>query len=453
MDSHTAPPSTTGPAARPRGEFGVVDWEQFFEHPTNGLVTLIGHARSRDVLRKCSTVIVEGLFTRKDDSLHRQAFLRAISDIVENETDVEGAKSLLVDLLRQVKEYRRTRAEEFVNRKQMEAREAAAAQAAAQAAAERRAAETLATQQLLSKAAADTLEFDTPAPHTDLPPDEPGLAADPRRLFCRAFREVVDERLEILRRGARSPEAIRRPVPFLVSQAFADKLGRIVETEIACDLAEKVNSIIRPAADMPETARHAYLRDQIDEYKNRRALWAAWQDVWKAATRQAEIPPEPEEERKGALDFLKKKDKVPVWKRKMTHEEWEAAVAAITAANQRAARIWAELTARSPDYEAPTDEDNEFLMELFGHSPQAISQHIQALRQIGQQGGEVGRTFDNYRKNKNMDLPLFGACYWYPDVFLGGKKPLLKAMVSGYAKQDLPKALPYTLRFLGHYID
>lgn len=453
MDSRTAPPLTTSPGARPRGEFGVVDWEHFFEHPTEGLVTLISQARSRDVLRKCSTVIVEGLFARKDDSLHRQAFLRAIGDIVENETDIEGAKSLLVDLLRQVKDYRRTRAEEFVYRKQMEAREAAQA-AAAKAAEERRAAESQAEQQILKKVAPEVLEFDeTPTPHTDLPPDEPGLAADPHRLFCRAFREVVDERLEILRRGAKSPEAIRRPVPFLVSKAFADKLGRIVETEIACDLAEKVTSIVRPAADMPEAARHGYMRDQIDEYKNRRALWSAWQEVWKAATRQAEIPPEPEEEKKGALDFLKKKEKVPVWKRKMTHAEWEEAVAAITAANQRAARIWAELTAPSPDYEAPTDEDNEFLMELFGHSPQAISQHIQALRQIGQQGGEVGRTFDSYRKNKSMDLPVFGACYWYPDVFLGGKKPLLKAMVSGYAKQDLPKALPYTLRFLGHYID
>jgi hypothetical protein len=440
-----------GPLPRPRGQFGVVNWEHFFEHPTEGLVALIKQARSRDVLHKCAAVIVQGLFARKDDDLHRQAFLRAIDDIINTQEHIGETKALLIDLLRQVKSHRQARAREYVDRKQ--------AEDAAKAEAERRAAEAVPEEAVLERVRAK------PQPSEPSPPPRPrkaaapapenptsSLSAAPHDVFCRTFSEIVRERLEVIRRGAKSPERIRSPIPFAVSEAFADHFGRIVEVEIAPMLAERVTSIIRPAEDLPPEDRRGYMREQIDEYKNRRALWAAWQDVWKAATRKSEIPPEPEEEKKGALDFLKKKEKLPAWKRKMTREEWTEAVATITAANERADRIWAELTAPSPRYEPPGAEDNEFLMELFALSPQAISQHIQALRQIVQQGGEIGRTFDTYRKNKNMDLPLLGACYWYPDLFLEGKTAPLKALVSGYARQDLPRLLPYTSRFLDRYL-
>ncbi|MEO5336411.1 MAG: hypothetical protein H7841_05910 [Magnetospirillum sp. WYHS-4] len=433
--------ATTVSPPRPRTEYGVVDWEQFFEHVTDGLVPLVRQARSRDALKKCSMVIVEGLFTRKDDHIHRQTFLRAIGDIVGETGDIEETKDRLIDLLRQLKEHRAERAAEFIRGKRAE--EAAAP--------ERRRPGPPPEIALVAGPSDNVLEFDTLG-QTSTQPDQPGTTTVPAELFCLVFWEIIAERLEMLRRGLTRSPLLPSPLPYLFSKDFADRYQRIVVADIAPDLAQRLSTIIRPAELLPPEQRHQFLREQIDEHKNRRSIWALWQEVWIASTRQAELPAEPKEQKKGKLDFLKKKEDVPAWRKTMTREEWQEAVARTTAANQRAQRIWAEITAPADVFSPPHEEDNGFLMELFAHSPQVLQQNIQAIRQIGQQGGEVGRTFDSYRRNKNMDLPVLASCLWFPDIFLEGKKTLLKSLVSGILKQDLPRYMPLTCRYLEKFL-
>ena len=45
------------------------------------------------------------------------------------------------------------------------------------------------------------------------------------------------------------------------------------------------------------------------------------------------------------------------------------------------------------------------------------------------------------------------ACFRYPDLFLDPKTGCLNAMLRGYSRSDMLKKLPYTVRYLGDYLD
>ena len=55
--------------AFPQTAEGVTDWEKVFEDPEHGLVTLIQDAQSQEALRACTLIVIQQLFTRKNDQL------------------------------------------------------------------------------------------------------------------------------------------------------------------------------------------------------------------------------------------------------------------------------------------------------------------------------------------------------------------------------------------------
>lgn len=412
---------------RPEAVHGTIDWEAFFEHPSDGVIPLLQQAGSRHTLMQCSVVVVESLFTRRNDCERRDAFLRIVGDIIgppEATSDtMDRAKSQLAKVFRHIKEDRLARAQAYIERKRTEE------------AAERRNEE-------------DPLEVNSPAPAEPAPLPEPGFEEDVEDLFCKVFWEAVDARLKALRAGLVGRQPPRTPVPFLLSEVFAEHFGHVVIDEIAPCIAQRATAIIRPAEHLPPEERRTFLREQIDEYKNRRTLWETWQIVWKESTLTREIPEKPKAHKPGALDFLKKKPKAPAWRNEMSIEEWERESTEIRARNKRAKRIWAKISAANEAYDPPGNTDKAALMELFARSPKAISQQIQAMRQIASQGSDVGRAFDTYRKGKHPDLGLLAASFWHPEIFLG-QKPVLKRMLSGYVASDLSRFMPYTTRYFG----
>lgn len=433
--------------------FGVTDWEAFFEADPGGVIPLVMQVRSRDALMRCAVVVVENLFTRKDDDERRHAFLRIIGETIgAPSSDPEAwdaVRQRVILVFRHIKDERKAKAEAFVKAKEAEAK---ASEARAREAEERR----LAT---------DALEFDgpppaapTPAPTVDLeaPPADPALEHDVEALFARVLWDVIRERFQVLRGGstAREQERVVKPVPFFLSEAFVDHFGRLVVGHVASRVAENTRSVVRPAEALPPEARTAFIREQIDEYRNRRAIWESWKMAWATATRQQPLPAKPkgEEKQGGLMGLLKKRPATPSWRKEMTLEEWENAVAEIKRANEAAAKLWAEMTCPSDAYAPPLEEDNEFLMEMFGRSPKAIAEHMNALRQIAGQGGEVGRAFDTWRKNKNPDLAVVACCVRFPDLFIGGRSPLLKRLVSAYSPDDLRRAMPFTVRYFGEIL-
>lgn len=426
--------------------FGVTDWEAFFEAEPEGVIPLVMQVRSREALMKCAVVVVENLFTRKDDDERRHAFLRIIGETIgAPTTDPErwdAIRDRVILVFRHIKDERKAKAAAYIKDREVAAREAE----------ERR-------------QAVDALEFDGPPPTTerapppanlDGPPKDPILEHDVEALFCQVFWEIIRDRFNTLRAGYSRAEQERvvKPVPFFLSREFRDCFGSLIVNQVAPRVAENSRSIIRPAEELAAEARPAFIREQIDEYRNRRAIWESWKMAWATATRQQALPAKPKDGGKqaGLMGLLKKKPATPSWRKETTLEEWEAAVAGINRDNAAAARIWGEMAKPSEDYAPPLEEDNEFLMEMFGRSPKAIVEQMNALRQIASQGGEVGRAFDTWRRNKNPDLALVACCVRFPDLFLAGKQPVLKRMLTGYLPDDLKRAMPFTVRYLGRHM-
>ena len=385
--------------------YGVADWEAFFEGDPGGVIPLVRQARARDTLMKCSVLVVDSLFPRKADQGRQQAFLRLVREVIGPDSDdptrFDKSKDDLVEVFRCIKADRIERA------------------------------------------------------NADARPRKAAKGRNPRAEFCEVVADVARERLDTVRAGLTREdiEKIASPVPFLLSEAFADHFHRIVADEIAPAVAGRAKTIIRAARDLPPGERGGYFKDRINEHRNRQLLWDAWQAAWQEAMQVRDLPEKPKPQPKPALGFLKTRPEAPFWRKEVTQEEWKKSVRTIRAANRRAEAIAAKLYAPNDDYDPPLEKDGVFLMEMFGRSPKAIGEQMNALRQIAAQGGDIGRTFDLYRRGKHLDLALMACCFRFPKVFLDGKASVLKRMLSGYLPTSLPKVMPYTVRYLGAFLD
>ena len=432
---------------------GAERWETFFEAAPNGIIPLVGQARSARALHQCTHLVVDCLFTRAEDIQRRDAFRRVIDNVLPppeaNGPAVDKAKDQLVEVFRYIKEDRIAKAADY------QARQSDTDGADDLPATDRRTPDP------------EPEPEDGPAhiaPHD--PRDELEILADDddaTGLFCHLFWDVVRERLDTLRAGMirADQEKVVKPVPFMLSADFAEVFGAVVMEHIAPDVADKARTIIRSAERLSPDERPDHIAAQLADPNNRRVLWEAWQLSWKARTRQHEPPPKPkvEPKKKGALGLLgkTKKAKAPAFMNKapqMTMEEWRAEVRRLEKANTRAAKIWAMIVAPSDVYDPPADDarDNEFLMELFGRSVKGLNDQMNALRQIAAQGGQVGRAFDTFRRGKYPDLALLCATVRFPEDLLRGNPSPLKQILRGFRKSELIEKMPYTWRWLQDYV-
>lgn len=249
------------------------------------------------------------------------------------------------------------------------------------------------------------------------------------------------------------------PPPFLLSSAFADHFAAVVARDIAPDVARQVVSISRNASMLPTAEeRMAKIREELTADSNASALWGAWQRVWKQRTQQQEQPEKPAQpfnkktpKKKGGMGLL---GKLKGKKEKPDNSEsiWQKTLKQHRADNRKAKKIWDAITAESDLYRAPQDDDNALLMDLFAHDLTGLEKDVKALHQIVSQGGEVGRGYDTYRRNRHPDLAVLITVCSYPDHFIKGYENKIKAMLRGYRKADLPKAMPLCARFLGEHL-
>ncbi|MEO5336274.1 MAG: hypothetical protein H7841_05185 [Magnetospirillum sp. WYHS-4] len=111
-------------ASWPKKAGGTVDWEKVFEDPRDGLIPLISKARTAQALRQSTILVIQKLYTRKDDPPEVARFVGEVTSLIRDDLPVESLPRLVqgvTAILRQVKEERIRKAAEFEREKALEA--------------------------------------------------------------------------------------------------------------------------------------------------------------------------------------------------------------------------------------------------------------------------------------------------------------------------------------------
>lgn len=104
----------------PQTPDGVTDWPKVFEDPDDGLIPLISSARTANALRQCAFVVINQLFTRKNDTLEVARLGKQLDALfAERGTsdDIEQLSEAIIGLLRQIKNERIQKAQEYLANK------------------------------------------------------------------------------------------------------------------------------------------------------------------------------------------------------------------------------------------------------------------------------------------------------------------------------------------------
>ena len=112
--------SVNDQAKRPKTADGTADWETIFEDPANGLIPLVARAHTMDGLKACATLVINQLFTRKNDAAERDrlnAMLAKLMAGAEAEGGVDAARAGIIGLLRSIKQERLLKAAAYVAKK------------------------------------------------------------------------------------------------------------------------------------------------------------------------------------------------------------------------------------------------------------------------------------------------------------------------------------------------
>ena len=91
----------------------AVFWEAAFEDETSGFIALIARAQTPDVLRGSAAVIIEKLFTRKDDRPNVAKFIGELNGMVPEDAspaDLDAMRDGVIGLMRRIKEERKQKA-------------------------------------------------------------------------------------------------------------------------------------------------------------------------------------------------------------------------------------------------------------------------------------------------------------------------------------------------------
>lgn len=100
---------------------GPMDWDAVFEDPEKGLITLINKAQTPEVLRQVTVVVIEKLFSRRNDGANREKFLKQMHGIVSEDAaaeDLDALKGSITTLLRSIRDDRKKKAEAFLSAKE-----------------------------------------------------------------------------------------------------------------------------------------------------------------------------------------------------------------------------------------------------------------------------------------------------------------------------------------------
>ena len=120
MDAHV-----NDAASRPKLADGTADWETIFEHPDTGLVPLVSQAQSMDGLKACASVVINQLFTRKNDASERERLNGLLAKLMaraEASGGLDEARAGVIRMLRAIKQERLLKAAAYVAQKKSKAR-------------------------------------------------------------------------------------------------------------------------------------------------------------------------------------------------------------------------------------------------------------------------------------------------------------------------------------------
>lgn len=103
---------------------GVIDWKFVFEDEEDGLIPLILMANTPFVLKECTTLIIQQLFSRENDTMNIMKHVLALEQIIPNEKEsnldkdaLMSMKNKIAHLLRKIQADRIQYANEFLRRK------------------------------------------------------------------------------------------------------------------------------------------------------------------------------------------------------------------------------------------------------------------------------------------------------------------------------------------------
>lgn len=104
-------------AAWPKTPDGTTDWEYVFEDSSAGFIPLVAQAQSVEALKMMSTVILEKLFTRKNDADELALHIARLNTIIAAGGGFEGMLRQVNVLMREVKDERIEKARVYIERK------------------------------------------------------------------------------------------------------------------------------------------------------------------------------------------------------------------------------------------------------------------------------------------------------------------------------------------------
>jgi len=106
----------------PKTKSGTIDWDVVFENPETGLIPLISNAGSVSALRDSALAVVTLLYSRDDDPPVIERFSSELKGLIPDDTP-DSLLPQLVDgvtaILRQIKDERMRKAEEFSDNKNL----------------------------------------------------------------------------------------------------------------------------------------------------------------------------------------------------------------------------------------------------------------------------------------------------------------------------------------------
>lgn len=104
-------------AAWPRTPDGTTDWEYVFEDASSGFIPLISQVQSPEALRMGGTVILEKLFTRKNDVEERTRLIALLNTTIDGGGEIDALIAKVADIMRGVKDERIEKARVYIERK------------------------------------------------------------------------------------------------------------------------------------------------------------------------------------------------------------------------------------------------------------------------------------------------------------------------------------------------
>ncbi|MCW9035145.1 MAG: hypothetical protein OQJ97_13065 [Rhodospirillales bacterium] len=86
----------------------IKEWEDLFEHPKTGFISLVGQAHSTDALKQIAVVIISKLLSHKGEEGQLKHHIEQLQKISkEDSSDIEKMRDDVTSLLREVKEERK----------------------------------------------------------------------------------------------------------------------------------------------------------------------------------------------------------------------------------------------------------------------------------------------------------------------------------------------------------